>query len=144
MHQTLHFGMPTVVESSAEATPFAALFEDDGKVGYFYGMDRRLGDDNNIVDSVHIYHVTALLEHPVQDLDVYAPCDIEIAWSPDERRVALLLNGHPQAAFDFEARRAYCRSNFPMASSWSSGGHSWDDRCVDFLERRSAERQAEP
>jgi hypothetical protein len=128
--------MPTVVESSAQATPFAALFEDDGKVGCFYGMDRRLGDAG-IVDSVHIYHVTALLDHPVAELDVYAPCDVEIVWSPDERRVALLMNGRAQAAFDFEAKRAYCRSNFPMSSSWSSGGHSWDDRAVDFLDGRS-------
>jgi hypothetical protein len=75
-----------------------------------------------------------VLDHPTEDLDVYVPCDVEIVWSPDQQRVALLLNGRAQAAFDFEARRAYCRSNFPMASRWSTGGHTWDDRAVDFLE----------
>src|SRR3954468_6200604 len=136
MGQTLHFGMPTVVESSAERTPFAALFEDDGKVGYFYGMDRRLGDES-VVDSVHIYHITTLFEHPIDELDVWAGCEVEIVWSPDQQRCALLFDGKPQAAFDFEARRGYCRSNFPMSSTWSSGGPSWDDRAVDFLEPRS-------
>jgi hypothetical protein len=136
MGQKLHLGMPTVVESSADRTPFGAIFEDDGKVAYFYGLDRRLGD-SPIVDSVYVYHVKAILDHPTDDLDVYVPCDVDIVWSPDQQRVALVLNGRAQAAFDFEAKRAYCRSNFPMSSQWSSGGHAWDDRAVDFLESRS-------
>ena len=44
VHQTLHLGMPTVVESSAEATPFAALFEDDGKIGRASCRERVLTD----------------------------------------------------------------------------------------------------
>ncbi|HEY9229274.1 MAG TPA: DUF2251 domain-containing protein [Gemmatimonadaceae bacterium] len=133
MGHTLHLGNPTVVESSAERTPFAALFEDDGKVAYFYALDTRLGE-YPIVDSVHIYNVSAVLDHPSNELDVHVPCALKIVWSPDQNRVALLLNGRPHAAFDFVAQRAYCRSNFPTTSSWSSLGHSWDDTAVDFLE----------
>jgi len=48
--------------------------------------------------------------------------------------VALLLNGHPYAAFDFAAKHAYCKSNFPPGSRWSESGHAWDDHCVDFLD----------
>ena len=135
MGQTLHVGSPTVFEVFADLTPYGAVFEDDGKVGYFYGLDRRLGDQS-IIDGVHVYHVSTVLDHPTADLDVHVPCDAEIAWSPDQQRVALLLNGRPHAVFDFASKRAYCRSNFPPGSRWSASGHAWDDHAADFLDVR--------
>ena len=68
-----------------------------------------------------------------QDLDVHLPCDVQIIWSETQERVALLLNGRPHAVFDFVAKRGYCRSNFPAASSWSKDGHGWEDEAVQFL-----------
>ncbi len=132
MSHTLHLGMPLVVEAHADRSPFAAVFEDDGETGYFYGLDTRLGDDP-IVDAVHVYNVCAVIDHATADLDLHVPSQVEIVWSPDQQRVALLINGHPHAAFDFAAKRAYCRSNFPPASRWSASGHAWDDHAVDFL-----------
>ena len=136
MGQTLHLGAPTVIEAFADRTPYGALLEDDGKVAYFYALDTRLGDQP-VLDSVYVYHVGSVLDHPTPELDVYVPCDVEIVWSPDQQRVALLLNGYPHAAFDFEHRRAYCRSNFPTMSSWSPAGHAWDPSAVDFLDASS-------
>ena len=52
----------------------------------------------------------------------------------DQERVALLMNGRAEAVFDFAAKRAFCRSNFPVASEWSPLGHAWDDHAADFLE----------
>jgi hypothetical protein len=66
---------------------------------------------------------------------------VRIVWSPDQRRVALLLDGVPHAAFDFESSRAFCRSNFPERSSWSSAGHAWDEHAVDFLASWSEDGQ---
>jgi hypothetical protein len=133
MGQTVHLGMPTAIESFADRSPYAVVFEDDGKSAYFYGMDTRLGNEP-ILDSVHVYHVSSVLSHPTPDLDVHVPCDLEIVWSPDQQRVALLINGHAHAAFDFESKRAYCRSNFPPGSRWSTCGHGWDDQAVDFIQ----------
>ena len=132
MGQTLHLGNPTVVEAFADGTPFGAVFEDDGKVAYFYGLDTRLGE-NPVVDSVCVYNVSELFTRPMGMLDVHAPYDVELVWSPDQQRVVLLLNRYPHAAFDFASKRAYCRSNFPPGSGWSASGHAWDDRAVDFL-----------
>lgn len=132
MRQTLHLGSPTVYEAFANLTPYGAVFEDDGKVAYFYGLDTRLGD-RSIVDGVHVYHVGSILDHPTADLDVHVPCDAEIVWSADEQRVALMLNGHPHAVFDFASKRAYCRSNFPPGSRWSESGHAWDEHAADFV-----------
>ena len=53
MGQTLHLGMPTVVESNADRTPYAVVFEDDGKCAYFYGLDTRLGNQP-VLDSVYV------------------------------------------------------------------------------------------
>jgi hypothetical protein len=140
MGHTLHLGAPTVIEAYADRTPFGAVFEDDGKVAYFYAIDTRLGDhDNAVLDAVYIYHVTSVLNHPTPELDVYTPCDVEIKWSSDHQQVALLMNGYAHAAFDFEHKRAYCRTNFPSASRWSPDGHEWDQHAVDFLDALSAD-----
>lgn len=125
MKQRLYVGMPTTVEAYADLSPYAAVFEDDGESAYFYGIDTRVGG-GAVLDSVHVYNVGALPNR-------HALTDLDIVWSPDQQRVALLINGQPHAAFDFAHHRAYCRSNFPPGSSWSEGGHAWDDQAVDFL-----------
>jgi hypothetical protein len=135
MGQTLYLGAPTVIESAAERTPFAAIFEDDGKVAYFYGLDTRLGDQ--VLDAMHVYNVGMILDHPTAELDVHLPCDVQIVWSETQERVALLLNGRPHAAFDFVGKRGYCRSNFPAASTWSKDGHGWDETAVEFVRQAS-------
>jgi hypothetical protein len=132
--QTLHLGAPIVIEAYADRSPYGALFEDDGKVAYFYALDTRLGAQS-VLDAVYVYNVTDVLNHPQPSLDVYEPCDVELVWSGDQQRVALLLNGRAHAAFDFEHKRGYCLCNFPSSSSWSSSGHAWDDEAVDFLAR---------
>src|SRR5205085_11711485 len=104
MHQTLHVGAPTVIEAFADRTPYGALLEDDGEVAYFYGLDTRRGD-HVVLDAVYLYSVPNVVLHPTDDLNVDVPCDVEIAWSTDQERVALLLNGRAHAVFDFAAKR---------------------------------------
>jgi hypothetical protein len=141
MHQTLHVGALTVIETFADRTPYGAVLEDDGEVAYFYGIDTRRGD-RSVLDSVYLYSVSNVVQHPTDELNVDVPCDVELVWSADQERVALLLNGRPHAVFDFAGKRAFCRSNFPPASGWSPSGHAWDDHAVDFLmrEQRLADR----
>jgi hypothetical protein len=122
----LRVGVPTVVESCAESSSFGAVFEDDGETGYFYGLDTRL--DESIVDALHVYNVET-----VQDRD--RPSEVEIVWSGDGLSAALLINGYAHAAFDFGARRGYCRTGFPETSRWSAQGHGWDDAAIAFIER---------
>jgi hypothetical protein len=113
------------VESFPERGRFGAVFEDDGETGYFYGLDASDGDQS-ILDALHIYNVKDVA-------DRYRASQLEIVWSQDHARVALLINGHPQAAFDFALKRGYCRTNFPPTSNWSVEGHVWDDAATDFL-----------
>ncbi len=136
MGQLLHVGKPTVMEAYADRSPYAAVFEDDGEYAYFYGLDTRL-DERRVVDFVYVYHVDEVPNR-------YKPSDVDIVWSPDQMRVALLINGQPLAAFDFAARRGYCKSNFPVASTWSAAGHEWDERCVDFIPGKSQSAETTP
>ena len=92
MHQTLHVGALTVIETFADRTPYGAVLEDDGEVAYFYGLDTRRGD-RAVVDSLYLYCVSDLEQHPRDDLKIEVPCDVEIVWSADQERVALLMNG---------------------------------------------------
>ena len=63
MGQTLHLGAPIVIEAYADRSPYGALFEDDGKVAYFYALDTRLGAQS-VLDAVYVYNVTDVLNHP--------------------------------------------------------------------------------
>jgi hypothetical protein len=119
-------GEHSVVESYAKGSPFGAVFEDDGETGYFYGLDTRLSDEQ-LLDALHVYNVGS-----VRDRD--RPNEVDVVWSKDGRRVALLINGYAHAAFDFDGRRGYCRTGFPAASQWSIAGHAWDDAAVAFLD----------
>lgn len=101
------------------------MFEDDGETGYFYGLDTRLGDEP-ILDALHVYNVDG-----VRDRE--RPNEVDVVWSEDGLRAALLINGYAHAAFDFGARRGYCRTGFPESSPWSAAGHAWDAAAVDFL-----------
>jgi hypothetical protein len=123
---------------AATAAPdgrYGAFFDDDGESAYFYALD--LDSDDLILDAVRVYEV-ARYPHRKRH------STLSIEWSPDGRKCALLLDGTPQAAFDFEARRGYSRNNDPVPvrpsrNSWPSSDHTWSDAVVDWLDiRRTA------
>jgi len=117
--QEITVGTDTFVDGTAPDGRFAVAFEDDGETGYFYALE--LAGGQRIVDAMHVYDVAG-----VRDRDV--PSLVEIGWSRDARKAVLLINDHPHAVFDFDARRGWCRSGFPPPprdGGWS--GHAWDD-----------------
>ncbi len=107
MPQTFLPGDPTVYPSDALATTFSAVFEDDGETGYVYACDRAArGGEGEILDACHLYSVRSITDREI-------PSEVEVVWTTDGLRAALLLNGYPHAIIDFAARIAYCRSNWP-------------------------------
>lgn len=123
--QELTVGKATVIESKAPDGPFAAVFEDDGETGYFYALDTSVGGQQ-IQDAVHIYNVANVSDRS-------QPSTVKIGWSMDGHKVALLINNHPHAVFDFSGKRGYCRTGFPPAlrtGEWSTNGHAWDEACI--------------
>jgi hypothetical protein len=129
--QTFHAGTPTLIQGDAPSGSFGAFFEDEGEVGYFYAIDLKRSKDR-VLDAVHIYNVAN-----VTDRD--RTSTLSIVWSADESKCALLINGYPHAAFDFAARRGYCRTNYPnfpdpADGSWLWSDHGWSDDAVSWLE----------
>jgi len=119
VEQMISVGEETVIEDSSPKTQFAVVFEDDGDCGYFYGLDTAL--ENPILDALHIYNSDAVTDKNI-------PSKVQILWSYDGLKAALIINQYPHAVFDFEAKRGYCRSNFPPPDeSWTKFGHEWDD-----------------
>lgn len=121
-------GIALVVEGQAPQGFFVAVFEDDTDTGYFYALDTST-NENPIQDALHIYNVANVTDNEKPSL-------IKIGWSQDNKKVALLINGYPHAVFDFEAKRAYCRTGFPPApkgTPWGLHGHDWHDAAVELF-----------
>lgn len=101
-------GTETILDGPAPDGKLAAFFEDDGESGYFYALDPRQAEDP-IQDAVLIYVVENVT-------DRHLSSTAQIAWSADNRKAVLLINGVIHAAFDFVAKRGYCRTGFPQPS----------------------------
>jgi hypothetical protein len=122
---------------AATAAPdgrYGAFFDDDGEAAYFYALD--LDSDDLILDAVHVYDAANRPRHRRH-------ASLSIVWSPDGHKCALLLDGAPQAAFDFEARRGFSRTRLQAPvrhnrSSWPASDHSWSDDAVDWLDLRKS------
>lgn len=125
--QTITVGGQFVVEGPSPSQPFGVVFEDDGRTGYLYGLDFAAGA-NPIVDALHIYNVE-------QVTDREKPSKVQLFWSSDGLKAALLINGYPHAIFDFAAKRGYCRTGFPppMEKGFSKEGHAWSDAAEELF-----------
>ncbi len=66
-------GEAQVIKSLAPEGMLAAVFEDDGRTGYFYALDESV-EGNPILDAVHIYNVEDIS-------DAHIPSDVKIGWS---------------------------------------------------------------
>ena len=124
----IQVGKPTTVEGPSPTPPFAVVFEDDGDTGYFYALDKSRSD-SLIVDAMHIYDTKAVS-------DRHRPSTVQIVWSLDHQKAALLINSYPHAIFDFAARRGYCRTGFPSVRShvgWTQHSHDWDEKALELF-----------
>jgi len=128
--KTFQPGDKTFLAEDAPAGQYSVVFEDDGETGHFYAVDHARSD-RTILDAVHIYNVASVPDRE-------RPSTLSIVWSDDGPKCALLINSHPHTAFDFVAKRGYCRTNFPNFPGqpngvWSEADHSWSDEAVAWL-----------
>jgi hypothetical protein len=123
----IQVGEPAVVEGASPTPPFVVVFEDDGATGYFYALDTSRSD-NPIVDALQVYSVASVT-------DRHLPSQVQVVWSQDDMKAALLINGDTHAVFDFAAQRGYCRSGFPPPApdSWTQHDHTWDEKAEELF-----------
>ena len=121
-------GEETFYPSDSPSSSFSGVFEDDGQTGYFYAYDRSAPEDARILDACYIYNVANVLDHD-------RTSEVEVIWTIDGLKAALLINDYPHAVIDFRAKRAYCRTNFPPPSGqWRADVRApWNDALLaDF------------
>ena len=127
--ETIRVGEATTIASCSPSTEYQVVFEDDCETGYFYGVDNTR-EEHVIVDALHIYNVRNVV-------DKDKPSLVQIIWSEDGFKAALLINEFPHAVFDFAAKRGYCRTNFPNLpssdSDWSTHSKEWNDAAMDLF-----------
>lgn len=111
-------GVPTVIKGPAREGPFVAVFEDNGESGYFYAMDS--SKEQPFQDGVMIYNLDSAVDKPYV---------AQIGWSPDNKKAILLINGYPNAVFDFVLKQGCCRTGYPpmLGPGWSPRGHDWSE-----------------
>lgn len=127
VEETIRVGKEIAISSESPTAEFAVVFEDDGVTGYFYGLDT--SQESPILDALHIYNVS-----DVMDKD--RPSLVQIVWAEDGLKAGLWINDYPHAVFDFAAKRSYCRTNFPnatTASEWSSFSKQWSDTALELF-----------
>jgi hypothetical protein len=123
---TFTVGTETVLESGSPNNNFMVVFEDDGNAGYLYGLDRKR-EGSPILDVLFIYTVANVT-------DKHMSSEAQIVWSGDGIKALLMINGYPHAAFDFEAKRGYCRANFPPPDTkWTKYSHEWSDDVLSLF-----------
>ena len=126
LQETLNVGTAAAYQSNSPKTPFAVVFEDDGDAAYLYALDTTRSEQP-ILDAMHIYNVGS-----VTDRD--QPSTLQVAWSDDGLKAVCVINRYPHAVFDFEARRGYCRTNFPAPdAAWTKHSHEWDDAAINLF-----------
>ncbi len=115
-------GTPVVLEAPSPASNYVVVFEDDGDTGYLYGIDPAR-EEQPILDALHIYNVKNVVDRETASV-------VEVLWSEDGLKACLVIDQYPHAVFDFENRRACCRTNFPPADGGFSASHEWDERAL--------------
>jgi len=126
-------GEETFYPSDSPTSSFSGVFEDDGQTGYFYAYDRAAPEDARILDACLIYTVTNVVDRSRSS-------EVEVIWTDDGLKAALLINDYAHAVIDFGARRAYCRANFPPPTGqWQSESRTlWDDGVLDVFRHGNA------
>jgi len=119
------------LSSDSPVVPWTVVFEDEGAAGYFYACDRSFTTlEESILDAMLVYHVSA---------GSNAERLAAVQWSRDGLKAVLYLDGVPQALFDFEAHRGYCRMNFPnfapdRSDVWNRSDHAWSEPALEQFE----------
>lgn len=120
-------GDSTFVACDSPDGRYAAIFEDDGTTGYFYAYDA--SKEQPIQDTLQIYNVGDVPRGARDSI-------IQIAWSVDNQKVALLINDFMHAIFDFSSAQGYCRTGFPppaVGGLWGTDGHEWRDSALELF-----------
>ena len=128
----LRVGTSQFLACGSSDNRYVAAFEDDGQTGYFYGCIATPNGPSKfqIIDALHIYNVASVT-------DKERASTLEVSWADNPpHRVGLFINGYCHAVYDFDLKRAGCRTGFPPADRRFTQSHAWDDSLMEGLIQR--------
>jgi hypothetical protein len=114
----------TSVLSKSPIHPCETSFQHEMITGDFFAWDWRCEDaTQQPVGSLLIYHGDSVIKWNRE-------LEIEILWSHDGLKSALLIDGYAHALFDFVEKCGYCRTGEPKwwgtrRADWHT--HDWDE-----------------
>lgn len=138
----LHAGEDAFVESFSPENQYGVVFEDDGETGYFYAVEKdKDGPGLRVLDALHIYEgdegpdqeeeEPEETEQEDEDPQETSSSHLQIVWSRDWLKCALVIDGYCQAIFDFEGQRGYNINEFPPPNDvWTKGGRELTDEII--------------
>jgi hypothetical protein len=119
-------GEDLFVESFSPESPYGVVFEDDGQTAYFYAVEKdKEGESLRVLDALHIRE-TGIEPEEEEDAEPTAPTQkpsrLQIVWSRDWMKSALVIDGLCHALFDFIAHGGYNINQFPPPNEfWTQG-----------------------
>jgi hypothetical protein len=121
-------GEDLFLESHAPENAFGVVFEDDGDAAYFYAVERETGaEEAQVLDALHIH------QRDEED-EVEEKRKLQIIWSRDWLKCALVIDGRCHALYDFDAHGGYNINEFPPPNGiWTRGDRKLTDEIVKRL-----------
>jgi hypothetical protein len=120
-------GEDLFLESLSPENDFGVVLEYDGETLYFYAVERdKEGSGIQILDALLIWQRQ---EEPAE-----RPVRLQVVWSRDWQKCALVVDAICQAVFDFEAHGGYNAAEFPPPNGiWTQGDRKLTDEIVKRL-----------
>lgn len=122
-------GEDLFVESFSPESPYGVVFEDDGQTAYFYAVEKdKEGTGLRVLDALHIRETGVDPDEeapePITESPAAAqkPSKLQIVWSRDWMKCALVIDGLCHALFDFIAHGGHNINEFPPPNElWTQG-----------------------
>jgi hypothetical protein len=117
-------------ESFSPESPYGVVFEDDGQTAYFYAVEKdKEGESLRVLDALHIRETGVEPEVDAEEPMAADPAvpgqktsKLQIVWSRDWMKSALVIDGLCHALFDFTAQGGYNINEFPPPNDfWTQG-----------------------
>jgi hypothetical protein len=121
-------GEDLFMESFSPENRNGVVFEDDGEAAYFYAVEKdEDGVGLRILDALHIHEWEEGTPKP-------GVSHVQMIWSRDWMKCALIIDGQCHALFDFKAQGGYNVNQWPPPNAiWTQGDRELTDELIRRL-----------
>ena len=146
-------GKNTLIESPSPTSDYSVAFVQENERADFYAIKR--GKKSPVMDSMLIYRIakTVIQRIPNQTnrvdqlpeglLEPIGTHQLDILWSEDGLKSALLINGRFHAVYDFESLTGFCRSTGCQVMNYGfKTCHKWSDSAMNYFTAQPQEQHS--